>query len=204
MTFFEPLPPMPDLGEAQPTGWRPPVWDRPSEATLGAVVPMSVLLAKTDRVAVALGDVVAYPNGFTFNIVIIGNPMTPRPPDQYGMFPMGRGGPNRGPRIGFEFADGARASDTSPRPSAGTMMMIRAQRDEQGIPTTPVLTPQGGGGGSNNYQMRYWCFPLPPPGALDLYLEWVDHDIPETKVTLDADAIRAAAANAIILWEPEP
>ena len=104
MPFFDPLPPLPEPQE-QPTGWRPPLWDRPSEAILGAPVPINALLAKTERVAVALANVSAYPNGFAFDLVIIGNPMTPRPdvaPDGV----MGGPGMRRGPRVGFEFADG--------------------------------------------------------------------------------------------------
>ena len=38
---------------------------------------------------------------------------------------------------------------------------------------------------------------------MDLYLEWGDAGVAETKVTLDADAIRAAAPNAVVLWEAD-
>jgi len=202
VTFFEPLPPAPDPTEPQPTGWVPPLWDRPSEALLGVLLPMSTLLAKTDDIAVALGDVTAYPNGFTFNVEILGNPMAPRPSHQHGMFHY-PGLRERGPRIGFAFADGSRASDHAPRPSGG-QMMVMIGKDDEGVPTTPVLVPRGGGGGGHHYSMRYWCFPLPPPGTMDLYLEWADVGIHETKVTLDADAVREAATRVVTLWEYEP
>jgi hypothetical protein len=51
--------------------------------------------------------------------------------------------------------------------------------------------------------MGFWCFPLPTPGPMHLYLEWQDADIPETVVTLDATGIVDAAADAVTLWEPD-
>jgi len=39
VSFFDPLPPEPpEPDESQDTGWRPLVWDRPSEGTLGVTV----------------------------------------------------------------------------------------------------------------------------------------------------------------------
>jgi hypothetical protein len=196
MPFFEPLPPLPEPQE-QPTGWRPPLWDRPSEAVLGAPVAVSALLAKTERVAVALVNVAAYPNGFAFDLVIIGNPMTPRDPVTRGMHMMGGPGIRRGPRVGFEFADGG------PMPFPGHTMMLTAQKDPEGIPTTPILVSRGGGGGSDRFSMGFWCFPLPAAGPMTVYLEWEDADIPETTATLDATSIVNAAAAATTLWEPD-
>jgi hypothetical protein len=202
MPFFEPLPPLPEPQE-QPTGWRPPLWDRPSEAMLGAPTGIGALLAKTDRLAVAISNVMAYPNGFTFDLVIQGNPTTPRDPMTHAHPMMGGPRTRRGPRVGFEFADGSRASEGGPMPVPGRMMMMRAQRDPAGIPTAPLLTSRGGGGGSDQYSMRFWCFPLPPPGPMHVYLEWGDMDIDETEITLDATGIVDAAANAVTLWEPD-
>lgn len=193
MPFFEPRPPLPDPEEARPTGWVPPLWDRPSEATLGAPVPLVELLATTDRLALVLGEVVAYPNGFTFTILIQGNPMAPRAPSRSGML-TGPGAMFRAPRVGFAFADG-----TLVREEYSTSL----PKDERGIPTVAILRSQGGGGSDRRYELRYWCFPLPPPGAMDLYVEWADFDVPETKVMLDADAIITAAGDAVVLWEPD-
>jgi hypothetical protein len=180
------------------------MWDRPSEAILGAPVAVCALLAKTDRVAVALANVAAYPNGFAFDLVIIGNPMTPRDPGAHGRgMIMGGPGMRRGPRVGLEFADGTRVAEGVPMPFTGHMLTITAQKDPQGIPTTPILVSRGGGGGSDRFQMGFWCFPLPTPGPMHLYLEWQDADIPETVVTLDATGIVDAAADAVTLWEPD-
>jgi hypothetical protein len=202
MPFFDPLPPLPEPQE-QPTGWRPPLWDRPSEAILGAPVPINALLAKTGRVAVALANVSAYPNGFAFDLVIIGNPMTPRDPMSHRMGMMGGPGMRRGPRVGFEFADGTRVAEGGPMPFPGHVMTLTAQKDPQGIPTTPILVSRGGGGGSDRYSMGFWCFPLPAPGPMNVYVEWDDAEIPETMVTLDATSITQLAPSAVTLWDPD-
>jgi hypothetical protein len=224
MPFFEPLPPLPDIAEPQPTGWRPPAWDRPSEAVLGIVVPASQLLIRTDDVALVLDELRAYPNGFTCSLVILTNPMTPRDPTQgHGVGPMHPMAMRmRGPRLGFEFSDGSVARVDQPRfapppPGAGghvdTMTLRRAgpgpnpfgvPTDDEGMPTAPVLVSRGGGGSGSRYEMRFWCFPLPPAGPMTIHADWPDRVADEVAVTFDADLIRAAAANAITLWEPEP
>ena len=56
---------------------------------LGASIDASLLLARTDGVAVVFDDVHVYPNGFTFALGIIGNPMVVRDPMAHG--PMGFG-----------------------------------------------------------------------------------------------------------------
>jgi hypothetical protein len=167
---------------------------------LGASVGMSALLAKTDRLALALANVTAYPNGFTFDLVIVGNPMT-RDPREQGFPMIGHPRMRRGPRIGFEFADGTRASEGGPMPFAGATLTMRSSRDDSGVPTRPVLMGQGGGGGNRSYAMRMWCFPLPPAGRMDVYVEWSDAGIEETKRTLDATPIVDAAPRAVTLWD---
>ena len=187
-----------------PTGWAPPLWDRPSEATMGAPVAINALLAKSDRVAVAVGHFEAYPNGFTFELIIQGNPMAPRPGSMMhpgsAMLRMGPPGVHRGPRVGLEFADGKRAVEGH----GFELMRSPDGKDDQGIPKSPVLMPRGGGGGTDRYAMRYWSFPLPPPGAMKVFIEWEDLGIPETMVEIDADAIRDAASRAVVLWGSPP
>lgn len=200
MSFFDPLPPQPDPNVERATGWAPPLWDRPSEAIMGAPVGTNALLARTDRVAVSVGHFEAYPNGFTFELIIRGNPMSPRPgggSPGSSMIMMGPPHVSRGPRLGLELADGQRAVG-----GQGFELMRSAEdKDEQGIPTSPVLMPRGGGGGGDSYAMRYWSFPLPPVGPLKVFIEWEDFGIPETMVELDATPIRDASSRAIVLWE---
>ena len=195
MRFFDPLPPDPPEPEGdQPTGWRAPAWDRPSEGTFGASVGISMLLGRSDDLAFGIDDVTAYPNGFSFDVVILTTPL--RRVDQHAVH-MAMLRRVQGPRVGFEFSDGTRMPDAAnPYMAApGTL-----DKDEHGIPIHPVLVAQGGGGGNRGWTMRYWCFPLPPSGPLHLYYEWVRNGFPEGVAVLDADAIREAATRAVVLW----
>ena len=59
------------------------------------------------------------------------------------------------------------------------------------------------GGGRGGFEWRYWVSPLPPLGSLAFVCEWPALGIPETRVGIDAETIREAAARSIQLW-PEP
>jgi hypothetical protein len=218
MPFFEPLPPPPpEPAPDQPTGWRPPVWDRPSEALLGAPVDVSMLLGRNERVAIAVDTVRAYPNGFEFALAILRNPLLARDPMGYPF--MGHPRAPRGPRIGFEFSDGTQVRVGGPRvgfPGAGAstqMLMatgpgVRANPfgvpvDTYGVPVEPVLLPRGGGGGGDRYDMRFWCFPLPPPGPMKVFAEWFDEGIDESAIQIDAGTILAAVPRVVTVWETE-
>lgn len=222
MPFFEPLPPPPpDPSPNQPSGWRPPIWDRPSEALLGVSVESAILLGKSERVAVVFDNVHAYPNGFQFSLSILGNPMVPRDPMARGPMLIGPRG-LRGPRIGFEFSNGTRAQvggsgrPSFPGPGATSQMLVSTRQDaaarnpfgvpvdDDGVPVEPVLMPRGGGGNGQRFDQGFWCYPLPSPGPMTIYSEWADEGIPETAVAFDADKIVAAAARVITLWEPAP
>lgn len=61
MTFFGSIPRPPAQGAPQPR----PAW-APPEGTLPGSVPGEVLLIRTDAVAVSIGAINAYPNGFEF------------------------------------------------------------------------------------------------------------------------------------------
>jgi hypothetical protein len=219
MTFFPPPPPPPEEPSGpQPTGWRPPAWDRPSEAVLGAVVPATLLLARTDEHALALDEIRAYPNGFVCRLVILRNPMAPRDlAERFGpmrMHPMML----RGPRLGFEFSDGSVARTDQPgRPpqfGGNSVELVTVSHapgrnpfgvatDDDGIPVAPVLVQRGGGGGGERYEVQFWCFPLPPPGPMTIHADWPEQDVAEVSIPFDADLIRDAAATAVTIWEPD-
>jgi hypothetical protein len=169
-----------------------------------------VLLAKTGRVAVALSHVEAYPNGFAFDIVILSNPMGPRSGLQAGPFGMGRPRTLQGPRVGLEFADGKRVGDRAAQQLgvpiiAGRRAVISSlQKDDSGVPTEPILRHQGGGGGGQHFEMRFWCFPSPPPGPLKVFIEWVTADITEIMTMLDAAPILDATSRVVKIWDAPP
>jgi hypothetical protein len=220
--FFEPLPaPPPEPVPEQSTGWRPPVWDRPSEALLGAPVDVAILLGRNERMAVALDTVRAYPNGFDFTLALLRNPHLPRDPMGHPFMGMGHPRGPRGPRVGFEFSNGTQVRVGGPStmgfPAAGAMTQLTVARgpgpgpgprnpfgyavDDNGVPVDPVLIPRGGGGSDERYEIRFWCFPLPPPGPTTVFAEWFDEGIDESATVIDADEILAAVPRVVTLWE---
>jgi hypothetical protein len=189
MPFFEP--PVPEPEPAAPPPYSPPIWTGPSELVLGGWVSAQRLLAKTDGVAVVLRGLCAYPNGFEAHVSYLGRP--PPIPALHQQF-FARLHTGGGPRLGFEFSDGSRAGALTPRGA------FDAAKNENGIPTEPVLMPRGGGGGGGEWKQSYWVWPLPPPGRLVLHFDWPDLDIEETALDLDGTELREAGANAVELW----
>ncbi len=64
MSFFESIPQPPP---PEPVRSGRPVWMRP-DAVIPGLVPVEVVLVRTEQVAVAIGGVHAYPNGFEFTV----------------------------------------------------------------------------------------------------------------------------------------
>ncbi len=219
MPFFEPLPEPPPhevdlLAERE---WSPPAWDRPSEGTLPAVLGISRLLARTDGVALALDEVRVYPNGFQLVTSSITNPRLPPALHMGGFATLSlvaarssRAGEEKkattsspqwlhhpglrmSARIGVEFSDGRRAGTGQRSPYA-------VERDDDGMPTEPIITMGGGGGGGGRFRSEHWVFPLPSPGDLVVFAEWAVAGIEETSIVISADDIRDAARRAIVLW----
>ena len=193
MSFFEPLPPPPPERALQ---WGPPAWDRPSEGTLGVVVPVNEIVHRRDAVVAELDYLRVYPNGFTINLFILVNPHL----DEQGAGPRmlagGRLGlAHRWPRIGVRFADGRTAGRGATAPG-----LINVAKDNRGIPTEPILTMAGGGGGSHGWQYSVWVFPLPPDGPLEVHVALPTADAAESRVVLDGALVRAAAERARVIW----
>jgi hypothetical protein len=170
-----------------------------SDAVIPGAVPAEVVLIRTERVAVAVGSVRAYPNGFEFTVHI-----RLRREDEtswLGHDPFGRHRPRRGTqenddqlRLGILYADGRRAATTGEhwRPP------------DDGDDGRLVLQQGGGGGSSRGCDWDFWVHPLPPGGPVTLVTSWLEHGIAESRAELDGAAIRAAARRAVTLWPAEP
>jgi hypothetical protein len=98
-----------------------------------------------------------------------------------------------GPRIGIRFSSGQSAEAHRRSP-------FDVPRDEQGIPTEPVIAVGGDGGGNGHFRFEYWIFPLPTPGPLEVFAEWAIAGVEETSIVISGDDIREAAQHAIVLW----
>ena len=194
--FFEP--PEPFLPPELPP--RPP-WLGSPHHVVGGAVPLELVVARTPDAAVIVRNVVAYPEGFELRFVVrLRHPVAPD------AWPFDLQGPHRGPftggdlppdllRLGVQFADGSKATNVG----GGA----RTPVGPEDPPPGPVMMPQGGGGGGRRWDHDVWMWPLPPPGDLHFVCEWPDHGIPLTRRTVDAELVRAAAAQAEVLWPEE-
>jgi len=171
-----------------------------SDVVIPGSVPAEVVLVRTERVAVAVGSIRAYPNGFEFTVHIRlrGEDESSWPGHSD---PFGRHRPRRGTRedddqlrLGILFADGRRAATTGEhyRPS---------DDDDDG---RVVLQRGGGGGSSRSCDWDFWVHPLPPGGPVILVASWPEHGIAESRAELDGAAVREAAQRAVTLWPEEP
>lgn len=122
--FFEPPPPVPE-----PPRYRQPPWVGPPRGTLPGVVALELLLGQTDKVAVYIRRLAAYPSGFEFDITTI---TAPGDDEADLLDPMMFGPRHRGSRpgsdltsdmlrIGVQFPTAARP----PTPRASTTAAIR-------------------------------------------------------------------------------
>ncbi len=155
------------------------------------------MLAQSERVAVCISRLGAYPAGFEFDVV------TMTAGDHHELDPMlfhhhqhlrpgGAGGiPPEMLRLGIEFADGAKVTNTGgypphPRPPDG-----------------PIMVSGGGGGSGGHWRQAQWVWPLPAPGPLTLICEWPAMEILLTRSQLDAKAILDAAARAQVIFSDD-
>jgi hypothetical protein len=173
-----------------PSGYRIPSWLRPPESMVPGVVPVELLLARTDTDAVLVTDLEAYPTGLDFVLTV-----RPRPdrPDQR------RWDPDRPHhlfhryhdlRLELRFADGRTVSNDPRR-------WPRTFETEQ--PDPPFLYPHGGGG-SEGWRSRHWLWGLPPPGPLAFVCAWPAGQVPASAVEIDAGLVLEAAGRAVALW----
>lgn len=162
-------------------------------------VPAELVVVHSGAVAVAVGSVRAYPNGFEFTVHV--RLRGEGEPFGYGMaVPFERHGQPRQEaadqalRLGVLYADGRRAATT------GTHPMLADDAEAGSL----VLLPGGSSGSSNRWDGDFWVHPLPPEGAVAFVVSWLGREVPETRAEVDGGAILAAARLAVVLWPDEP
>jgi hypothetical protein len=57
-----------------------------------------------------------------------------------------------------------------------------------------------GGGGPYSFISRWWTWPLPPAGPLELVCEWPAFGIAESRAGIDAQLILDSARRSVRLW----
>jgi hypothetical protein len=190
LSFFEQPPEPPE----RPPQRRPPPWHAAPENELGVPVPIALVLARTDELALGLAGVVAYSTGFAVRLALRLHPraeLEPRVlmPQLHGFGP--RGGDEQ-LRFGIEFADGRRATNLGHR---------RPPHEEE--PDISLVPSGGAGGGGKSFNINYWIYPLPPPGPLTIAVEWPARRVVETRHELDAGQVAKAGARSEQLWEDD-
>ena len=194
MSFFDSVPQPPPAPEPLPAAR--PAWEQP-DAMIPGSVPGELMLIRTGQVAVAIGSVRAYPNGFEFTVHVRlrdedeDEPVWHDPFDRFGR--RGRQPPADVLRLGLLYADGRRAATTS-----------HWWPGEDADPGRLFLEQGGSGGSSRRWDGEFWVHPLPPEGPVTFVASWPQYGAAETRAELDGSAIRAAAGRAVMLWPEEP
>ncbi len=145
------------------------------------------LIGRAEQVAVAVMVITAYSSGFELFITARARPGAAGRDAAAGPR---LGAARRSFRFGLQLADGRKVladpDADRPGPASG--------------PEGPILLPYAFGGGPRMQFSRWWAWPLPPAGPLDLVCEWQPLGIPETRASLDGQLILDAAQRSIRLW----
>ena len=200
-----------DSHESAPVRRFVPAWLRAPQGMFPGVLALELVLARTEKVAIAIPRVYGYPDGFEIELRVISGPDGAELDSR--LYRAGLAGrldlddrglpPPEMLRFAVEFADGSRVTNTTP-----------FAKDFEVQPDGPVMHAQGGGGGAGNWRQFLWVWPLPPAGSLTFICEWPALQIPVTRQTLDAQDILDAAGRAEVLfphedlplppWPPDP
>jgi len=207
VSFFDP-PEEPDRAAwAEERPRRPDWWDEP-DTVLGGVVTTQFVLARTDTLAIAVRQIVAYPAGFRMGLVIIardGHLLPEGGPDFGPGSRRGGGSAETAFRFGLRYADGTKLEASWQAPYLGRDVSRPPDLDHlSGLDEAPrpFIAPSGGSGGTGlQWYGGYWATPLPPPGPLGFVAQWLDGGVPETTVTIEADAILDAARTSRSIWD---
>jgi hypothetical protein len=184
MSFFE-LP-----AWQPPSGYRIPSWLRPPEAMVPGIVPVELLLARTDIRAILATALRAYPTGLHFVLTVRPRPGQPHQRRHHSDRDHHRFH-HHDLWLELRFADGHTASN-DPRRCPRTF--------ETQQPDPPFLYCHGGGGSERGWHSRYWLWGLPPPGPLAFVCAWRAGQLRASGVEIDARLVLEAAGRAAPVW----
>lgn len=198
--------------DAPPAGASHPDWLAPPPSVLGQMVAGQLLLARSDRAAVVLTSLLAYPSGFEFHVSAILREPASVPSEaaqrQADAVAAGAAVPRPrsfvetagGPAITLTFADGTTLSSSPPgrRVPAG-------DKDETEVPGHvasggPVLVPVASTTDNRRHDARFWVWSLPSEGPVTVECAWPAQEITYGRVEISGALIRQAAAGAVELW----
>lgn len=200
MGFFEV--PDADDGDLEPD----PPFDIPQTgAWTAGVVPLELVVARSDDAAVVASRIAAYPDGFELTLDSFlhrsaqARRRRRRRPVLLSPHELAPGGPvpDEFLKFGITWPDGGRATNLD------WFGRLWSGADPDAPLPTHVLEVGGGGGSEFDFTQHYWCRPLPTEGTLTIVVEWPAFGIPETSATVDAAVLVEAAARARPVWEED-
>ncbi len=185
MGFFDDLPAPEPAPPRRHHPWEPPEGEFPDTVPIDTLV-----LGRTDQVAVAVTGLSAFSTGIEIFVTARIRPSADHPEEHLPGRPRDLAASRDSFRFGLQFSDGGKVAASPGR--------RRPERDSE--PAGPVLYPFAGGGGPHSFFSRWWTWPLPPPGPLDFVCEWPAFGIAESRAGVDAQLILDAARRSIRLW----
>ena len=199
MGFFDSLPkPEPP---PRPRYRAHPPWISPGNNIMPATLAVDGVLVRTPTLGVYVDGFRVFPYGFAFGVTVLINvaageeptrdPFAMHPDShQHGISPADRA---NALRIGVQYPDGSGAMVGGPGRTG----------DWSQPPEPPVISIGGASGGGGSWEQGLWVWNVPESGDVSLVYSWLARSVPESRLTLDGEALRAAAARAVVLW-PEP
>lgn len=184
--FFEAPPPQPKPELREP---RPPAWCQAPRGELPCAVALGEVIARNDKAVVGVAGGLAFTTGFELDVYAFSLGERPEiEPFDRGAIENG-GLPPEIVRVGLEYADGSKLMSTNPRRWGG-------EDEEDQAEDRPTMRPQRGTGRHREWRQVFWCWPLPPPGPLQLICEWPAMEIGLTRREIQAQPVLDAAARA--------
>jgi len=159
----------------------------PPYGVLPGAVALELVVAQSDAAAVYVGRCAAYATGLDFELHVLASADAgDLDPSLNGIYQRAGGGSTyeKMLRFGVAFADGRKASNLGG--------FTRSEEEPDG----PVLWGMGGGGGGGRWHQGFWMWPLPPVGPLAFVCEWPAAGISLTRVEVDSQPLRDAAARS--------
>jgi hypothetical protein len=178
-----------------------PAWISERERAVPVDVPFDRVLIDTPALTLFVAALVVYPSGFCFTISSQLRPEAPGKLEQ--AFVRGFTQDMRhvvaaaqaesSLRLGVRFADGRRAV-LGPH-------FFTSSRNEPDESAFPLMRRGRMSCDDRAADYEVWVMGLPVEGDVELFYRWLDFDVPETSVEIDGDALRAASAGAVTLWD---
>lgn len=172
---------------------------------LGGIVPIEAIIGRSGKGAVGARGLVAYPDGFELEIVAWLHESSRWRRGRLGHGDVMLAGSRFGPRdedgnvagefvrFGVQFADGAKVTNLD-------QMAGSADESDPAHGIQPTGFSRSVGQGS----VEFWIWPVPESGDIVLVCEWPAYDVPESRLTISGDELRAAAGRARPVWPDEP